>query len=156
MAAVMEAALTGISGMLIVFLLSVVWLSSIRGIRSRGGRHGFGSRLGLLGLFAFRFLLLGFDKMQKRLNKTNAPTGRVDRNWTESGGNAPYNGFLSVGELAQVSHYPETRTSPGGYLHRTGSGQVDMLTCSIAAARAAVATGMSGSIDTRHVSDSWK
>ena len=58
----MEAALTGISGMLFVcFLLSVVWLSSLRGIRSCGGRHGLGSRLGLLGLFVFRFLLLGFD-----------------------------------------------------------------------------------------------
>ena len=60
----MEAALTGISGMLFVcFMLSVVWLSSLRGIRSCGGRHGLGSRLGLLGLFVFtcRFLLLGFD-----------------------------------------------------------------------------------------------
>ena len=26
-----------------------------------------------------------------------------------------------MGELAQVPHYPETRTSPGGYLHRTWS-----------------------------------
>ena len=59
---VIEAALTGISGMLFVcFLLSVVWLSSLRGIRSCGGRRGLGSRLGLLGLFVFRFLLLGFD-----------------------------------------------------------------------------------------------
>ena len=48
----MEAALTGISGILFAcFLLSVVWLSS------RRGRHGLGSRLGLLGLFVFRFLL---------------------------------------------------------------------------------------------------
>ena len=54
----MEAALTGISGMLFVcFLFSVVWLSSLRGIRSCGGSHGLGSRLGLLGLFVFRFLL---------------------------------------------------------------------------------------------------
>ena len=52
---VIEAALTGISGMLVCFLLSVVWLSSLRGIRSCGGRHGLGSRLGLLGLFVFRF-----------------------------------------------------------------------------------------------------
>ena len=40
---VMEAALTGISGMLFVcFLLSVVWLStnSLRGIRRGGDRHG--------------------------------------------------------------------------------------------------------------------
>ena len=59
---VMEVALTGISGMLIVcFMLSVIWLSSLRGIRSCGGRHGLGSRLGLLGLFVFRFLLLGLD-----------------------------------------------------------------------------------------------
>ena len=58
----MEAAMTGISGILFVcFLLSVVWLSSLRGIRSCGGRHGLGSRLGLLGLFVFMFLLLGFD-----------------------------------------------------------------------------------------------
>ena len=50
--------------------------------------------------------------------RTNAPTGTVDRNWTESGGKAPWPGFLLVGELGQVPHYPETRTSPGGYLHR--------------------------------------
>ena len=50
--------------------------------------------------------------------RTNAPTGRVDRNWTESGGKAPQPGFLLVGELAQVPHYPEMRASPGGYLHR--------------------------------------
>ena len=44
---VMEATLTGISGMLcLCFLLSVVWLSSLRGIYSCGGRHGLGSRLG--------------------------------------------------------------------------------------------------------------
>ena len=56
----MEAALTSISGMLFVcFLLCVVWLSILRGIRSCGGRHGLGSRLGLLGQFVFRFLLLG-------------------------------------------------------------------------------------------------
>ena len=41
-----------------------------------------------------------------------------------------------MGELAQVPRYPETRTSPGGYLHR-----VYMLTEPVAAARAAVATG---------------
>ena len=44
-----------------MFLLSVVRLSSLRGIRSCGGRHGLGSLLGLLGLFVFRFLLLGLD-----------------------------------------------------------------------------------------------
>ena len=60
----MEDALTGISGTLFVcFLLSVVWLSSLQDIRSSGGSHGLGSHLGLLGLFAFRFLLLGFDQM---------------------------------------------------------------------------------------------
>ena len=57
---VMEAALTGISGMFLCFLLSVVWLSSLRGIRTCGGRHGLGCRLGLLVLFVFRFMLLGF------------------------------------------------------------------------------------------------
>ena len=52
----MEAALTGISDMVFVcFLLSVVWLSSLRGIRSCGGRHGLSSRLGLLGLFVLDF-----------------------------------------------------------------------------------------------------
>ena len=50
--------------------------------------------------------------------RTNATTGRVDRNWTTSGGKAPWPGFLIVGELAQVPHYPETMTSPGGYLDR--------------------------------------
>ena len=52
---------------------------------------------------------------------TNAPTGRVDRNWTKSGGKAPLPGFLLEGELAQVPRYPGTRTSPGGYLHRVWS-----------------------------------
>ena len=68
----MEAALTGISGMMFVyFLLSVVWLSSLRGVRSCSGRHGLGSRLGLLGLFVFSFLLPGFDyENEKWLNKT--------------------------------------------------------------------------------------
>ena len=76
--------------------------------------------------------------------RTNAPTGRVDRNWTESGGKAPSPGFLIVGELVHVSHYPETRAAPGGYLHRapdlSGSGRVDMFTRPVAAARAAVST----------------
>ena len=58
----MEAALTGISDVLFVyFLLSVLWLSSLRGVRSCGGRHGLGSRLGLRRPFVFGFLLLGFD-----------------------------------------------------------------------------------------------
>ena len=48
----MEAVLTGISGMLFVnFLLSVIWLSSLRGFRRCGGHRGLGSRFGLLGLF---------------------------------------------------------------------------------------------------------
>ena len=37
----------------------VLWLSSLRGVRSCGGRHGLGSRLGLLGLFVFSFLFVG-------------------------------------------------------------------------------------------------
>ena len=41
-----------------------------------------------------------------------------DQRRTKSGGKAPWPGFLLVGELAQFSHYPETRTSPGGYVHR--------------------------------------
>ena len=58
----MHAALTGISGVLLVyFLLSVLWLSSLRGVHSCCGRHGLGSRLGLLVLFVFSFLLLGCD-----------------------------------------------------------------------------------------------
>ena len=57
----MEAALTGISGMLFVnFLLSVLWLSSLRGVRSCGGRHGLVSRLGPLWLFVFFFFLSRF------------------------------------------------------------------------------------------------
>ena len=39
------------------FLLSVVWVSGLRSVRSCGGRHGLVSRLGLLGLFVFSFLL---------------------------------------------------------------------------------------------------
>ena len=54
----MEAALTGTSGMLFVgLLLSVVWLSGLRGFRGCGGRHGLGSRFGMLGLLGFSFLL---------------------------------------------------------------------------------------------------
>ena len=62
LAAAIEAVLTGISGMLFVnFMLSLLWLSSLRGVRSCGGHRGLGSRLGLVELFVFRFLLLGFD-----------------------------------------------------------------------------------------------
>ena len=49
--------------------------------------------------------------------RTNAPAGRVDRNWTKPGGKASWPGFLLVGELAQVPHYPETRASPGCLLY---------------------------------------
>ena len=57
----MEAALTGMSDMLFVwFLFSFLWLSSLRGVHGCGGRHGLGSRLGLLGLFVFSFLFLDF------------------------------------------------------------------------------------------------
>ena len=62
----MEAALTGISGMMFVyFLLSVVWLSSLRGVRSCGGGHGLVSRLGLRGLFVFSFFAFRFCLINK-------------------------------------------------------------------------------------------
>ena len=61
----MEALFTGISGMLFVrFLLAVVWLSGLRGIRIFGGRHAPGSRLGLLGLFVLVFCSKGLNKFQ--------------------------------------------------------------------------------------------
>ena len=57
----MEAALTGICDVLFVcFLRSAVWLSSLPGVRSCGGRHGPGSGSGLccsFQFFVFRFLL---------------------------------------------------------------------------------------------------
>ena len=61
LAAVMEAALTSISGILFVnFLLSVLCLSSLPGVRGCGGRHGFlGRRLGLPVLFVFSLLVFG-------------------------------------------------------------------------------------------------
>ena len=43
-----------------VFLLSVVWLSSVQGIGSCGGRHSLGSRLGPRGLFVFGFFAFRF------------------------------------------------------------------------------------------------
>ena len=50
---------SGISAMLFVcFVLSVLWLSSLRGVRSCCGHHEFGSRSGLLGLFVFSFCLV--------------------------------------------------------------------------------------------------
>ena len=42
------------------------------------------------------------------INETNAPTGRVDRNWTKSGGKASQPRFLLVGEVVQVPHYPDS------------------------------------------------
>ena len=65
-AVVMDAALTGVNGMLLVYCrlsvlwLSVLWLSTLRGVRSCRCCDGLGCRLGLLGLFVFRLLLLGF------------------------------------------------------------------------------------------------
>ena len=53
----MEARLAAMRGMLFVyFLLSVLLLCILLGFRSFGGRHGLGSLLGLLGLFAFIFV----------------------------------------------------------------------------------------------------
>ena len=76
--------------------------------------------------------------------RTNAPTGRVDRNWTKSGGKASWPGFLLVGELAQVPHYirrrGRLRVAISTVSDPSGSGRVDMLTSPVAAARA-VATG---------------
>ena len=59
-------------------------------------------------------------KTQRSL-RVKVPTSRVGCNWTEPGGKAPYPGFLLVAELAKVQHYPETRASLGGSLHRAGS-----------------------------------
>ena len=45
LATAIDAVLTGISGMLFLnFLLSVLWLSCLRGVRSCGGHRGLGSR----------------------------------------------------------------------------------------------------------------
>ena len=84
------------------------------------------------------------DLSRDSIARPNTSTGRVDRNWTESGGKAPKPGFLLVGELAKV-HTTRRRghlrvaisTVPGP----SGSARVDMLTSPVAAARAAVATG---------------
>ena len=66
----MEAVLTGISGMLFVnILLSVLWLSTPRGVRSCGCRRGLGSRLGLLGLFAFSFFAFRFRLNAKMITQ---------------------------------------------------------------------------------------
>ena len=79
---VIEAALTAISDMLFVcFLLSVVWLSSLRGIHSCGGRHGLGFRLGLLGLFVFMFLLFRLRLKAKTIKQKPkaSPAGLLGR-----------------------------------------------------------------------------
>ena len=60
----LEVVLTGIRGMLFVcFLLSFVWLSTLRGVLSCGA-HGPGSRLGLLGLFILGFVLRSLLKAE--------------------------------------------------------------------------------------------
>ena len=46
-------------------LCPLVVYSSLRYVRSCGGYHGLGSRLGLLGLLRVRFLLLGFTKKMR-------------------------------------------------------------------------------------------
>ena len=52
----MEAVLTGISGMLALnFLLSVLWLSCLRGVRSCGGHRSLGSRFWACFRLAVRF-----------------------------------------------------------------------------------------------------
>ena len=71
--------------------------------------------------------------------------GRVDRNWTKSGGKAPKPGFL----LALVSSCKFHTTRRRGHLRVAistvpdplGSDRVDMLPSPVAATRAAVATG---------------
>ena len=81
--------------------------------------------------------------LEGSLGRTNAPTGRVDRNWAKSGGKAPWPGFLWVS--SRKSHTTRRR----GHLRvaistvpdPSGSGRVDMLTSPVAAARAVVATG---------------
>ena len=86
-----------------------------------------------------------------RSMSTSAPTGRVERNWTESGGKAPQPGFLLVGELAQVPHYPTLPgdegvpgwLSPPRLIFRDQVGST-MITRQVATARAAVATGVLG------------
>ena len=76
--------------------------------------------------------------------RTNAPTGRVDRNWTDPGGKALWPGFCWwVG--ARKSHTTRRRGHLRGAISTvpdsSGSGRVDMLTRPVAASRAAVATG---------------
>ena len=48
-------------------------------------------------------LMHRITQIQWAFPRTNAPTGRVDRNWTKSGGEAPWPRFLLVGELARAS-----------------------------------------------------
>ena len=57
----MEAALTGISGALFVYCLLFLSFGCLEAfVATVDGRHGLGSRLGLLGLFVFGLLFLGF------------------------------------------------------------------------------------------------
>ena len=57
------------------FLLSIPLLSSLRDVRSCGGRHGLGSRLCLLGLFVFRFLVFGLIKKLLTRTRKASPAG---------------------------------------------------------------------------------
>ena len=66
LATMMEGALTAISGILFVYsLLSVLWLSRLRGVRSCGGLRGLGSCLGLTRLLVFSILLSAFLVIKK-------------------------------------------------------------------------------------------
>ena len=76
-AAVMEHALAGVCRVLVVcFLLSAAWLSSLPGVRSYGGRHGPGSGLGLLGLFVLGccFQVLNAEMIEQNLKPKTSPT----------------------------------------------------------------------------------
>ena len=74
--------------------------------------------------------------------RTNAPTGRVDRNWTKSGGKAPWPGFLwASSRKSHTTRKRRLRVAISTVPDPSGSGQVDVLTSPVAAARAAVATG---------------
>ena len=88
---------------------------------------------------------------------TNAPTGRVDRNWTESGGKAPHPEFLLEWLSSRKSHINRRRGHLRVAISATpdpsGSGGVSTPTRPVATAWAAVATGASGQTDTRHISD---
>lgn len=87
----------------------------------------------------------------------------MDRDWTESGGQAAYARLFLVGELAQVPHFTRRRRLPrvAIYLHiylplagvrSSQHAHVPVL----AAAGSALATGATGYIGTQHVSSTWK